>query len=686
MPIPTAQEKLDMIGVDPPTDDELAAVESLAPGDYEIGFQRTNDLLDEALEVFQRSSRSSIGSSGDVMVALFSAQGDLVNAAAGTYLHAIIQPIIIKYILRNFSENPGVREGDVWFANDTLYGGIHNADMVIIVPIFYRGELIGWCGAASHTSETGATEPGGMPVGAVARFEEGMSLPPVKIGENGRLRQDWLEVLTAFGIRAPQMIVTDLKARASAADRARIRVVELAEREGRDFVVGVMRKMLMVAEEGARRRIAGFADGVYRAVSFADGVGKEVSLIRSANLTLTKKGDSVHLDFTGTSPENASPYNGHVQAAIGHLANYFYTYAFYDLPISSATFTPIHCHFPAGTILNPDIRAATSCSVMVLTGVMDVIALVFAKLLFATDEWPRVAASASHAGTAQVIAGVNQWGTLYSDVQAYSLNTDGQGGRALAPGMDAAHFSWCPFGRAPNVEFMENEFPMLIPFSQQWADSGGHGAHRGGCGTVQMWVSRSEEIFFTCVGDNSKIQTAQPLFGGYGPPTIMGIGIRGADLVERLGAGDSDLELDFEALVAEGAVKGEREVEFLSRSVRSYGQGDILNFAFSVGGAGYGDPLDADPDTVVEDICVKQVVSEWAGRAIYAVAYDAETGVVDLAETERLRAEVRRERLARGRSWNEFHAEWSKQSPPEHSLKHYGSWPDAATVGRVVRH
>ena len=74
MAIPTADQKLDMIRLAEPTDDELRAVDTLAPGDYEIGFQRTNDILDEALEVFQRSSRSSMGIAGDVMIALFTRQ------------------------------------------------------------------------------------------------------------------------------------------------------------------------------------------------------------------------------------------------------------------------------------------------------------------------------------------------------------------------------------------------------------------------------------------------------------------------------------------------------------------------------------------------------------------------------------------------------------------------------------
>jgi N-methylhydantoinase B/oxoprolinase/acetone carboxylase alpha subunit len=286
MAIPTADQKLEMIRLAEPTDDELRAVDTLAPGDYEIGFQRSNDILDEALEVFQRSSRSSMGIAGDVMIALFSANGDLVNAAAGTYLHAIIQPILIKYILEHYSSNPGIEDGDIWFANDALYGGIHNPDQVIVIPIYHDGKLIGWAGAANHTTETGAVEPGGMPVSATTRFHEGLNLPPVKIGSNHRLRTDMLEVFNAFGIRAPQMIATDLKARATAADRVRTRILEVAEREGQDFVVGVLRRMLQVAEEGARKRIASWLDGKYRCVNFADALGTEHGLVRNASLTL----------------------------------------------------------------------------------------------------------------------------------------------------------------------------------------------------------------------------------------------------------------------------------------------------------------------------------------------------------------------------------------------------------------
>src|ERR1700686_2281984 len=128
MPIPTTAEKLAWLKHEPATPHEKECAAKLPQGDYENGVQVTNDILDEAMEIFIRSSRSYFGVSGDSMVAIFTAGGDLINASCGTYLHAIIQPIVIKFILKYYAENPGIRDGDIWYTNDALYGGIQNPD------------------------------------------------------------------------------------------------------------------------------------------------------------------------------------------------------------------------------------------------------------------------------------------------------------------------------------------------------------------------------------------------------------------------------------------------------------------------------------------------------------------------------------------------------------------------------
>ena len=75
--------------------------------------------------------------------------------------------------------------------------------------------------------------------------------------------------------------------------------------------------------------------------------------------------------------------------------------------------------------------------------------------------------------------------------------------------MNAFGFPWCPFGRAPDVELMENEFPILIPLSQHWMDSCGAGKHRGGVGTVQPWVAhQAPMVLLMCIADNSQAADA----------------------------------------------------------------------------------------------------------------------------------------------------------------------------------
>jgi len=685
MPFPTPEEKLAMIKVTPPEADELRCVYGLGQGEYEVGFERTNNILDEAMEVFTRSSRSSMGVAGDSMVALFTAQGDLANASCGTYLHAVIQPIIIKYILKHYGTNPGVKEGDVWFTNDALYGGIHNPDELILIPVFYKGELIAWTGAAVHTSETGAIEPGGMPVTATSRFSEGMNCPPIKIGENGEIREDFLEMIGIFGMRAPQMVVIDLKARATGAARARRRMVDLADERGRDYVVGLLRKMLLVAEEGARKRISSWPDGDFTCVNFADSAGIEMGLLRTSYLTLRKKGDHLTFDFTGISPETPYSYNAHVQAVVGHISNFVYEYIFHDLPISSAAFAPIDFVFPPNTCLNPDARAATSCSVMISTGVMSGVHNAFGKMMFCTQEmWRQVSASQGNAGNATVVAGLSQWGLPFADMPAYSLNSEGQGGRPTMDGVNAFGFPWCVYGRTPDVEEMENDLPVIIPLSNHWIDSCGHGKYRGGVGTVQIWVTHHvPAIYFMAISDNSKIQTPQPLFGGYAPATVPGISVRGADIMQKMAEG-GDFELDPMKILAEQTVGGDWQYEFFGRSVRPYALDDIITFGFATGGAGYGDPLDRDPELVLQDIKDK-IISHWSADNVYKVKYDGASMRLDEQGTAAARDAERRARLARGTTYDEFEADWLANKIDDSLLKFYGTWPDAEMVAPIFR-
>jgi len=685
MPIPTLAEKLEWLKPAPATEFERECVRTIRPGDYEIGVQITNDILDEAMEVFVRSSRSYFGVSGDSMVAIFSANGDLINASCGTYLHAIIQPIIIKFILKYYGKNPGIRNGDVFYTNDALYGGIHNPDQVAIMPVFHEGHLIGWATAALHTTETGAIEPGGMPVSAKSRFEEGLNMPPIKIGENFELRNDFLEFYSVYGLRAPAMFISDLRARCTTADRVRVRLLEQVEKRGVEFIVGLMRRMLDVAEAGAYKKVKGLPDGKFRSVVFNDAIGWTPALVRACFLTVTKKGDHLTFDFEGTSPENPSSYNVHTQAVVGHIANYMYEYFFPDLPICSSTFAPIDFVFPEGILLNPDKLAATSCCVYIGMQTRCATQNCFAKMMYCTTHgWSQVASPPGSQHTAQICSGHSQWHLAVSDVLSFALNTMGQGGRSADDGMDAYGFAWCAFGRAPDCEQVEGELPLTVTVSQHWKDSSGAGRNRGGSGAVQQWmIHKVPEMISLCMGNGSKVPLGQPLFGGYASTPIPGISVRKADLLKRMQAGDPDLVLDHRSIFENRNINGEWKLELIARTPNLFSEGDLL-FGFSGGGPGYGDPLERDPQSIMDDL-KKNVISEWTVANVYKVVFDPENRKIDQARTEQLRADERKARLQRGKSYDEFIAEWDKLSPPKDILQYYGNWPDAKPTGPVFR-
>ena len=251
-------------------------------------------------------------------------------------------------------------------------------------------------------------------------------------------------------------------------------------------------------------------------------------------------------------------------------------------------------------------------------------------------------------------------------------------------GIDAYGFAWCAFGRAPDCEQIEGELPLTITLSQHWRDSSGPGLHRGGSGAVQQWmIHKVPEMLGLCMGNGSKVPLGQPLFGGYASAPIPGISVRKADLMKRMQDGDPSVNLDHREIFENKDIQGDWKFELVARTPKVYQEGDLL-FGFSGGGPGYGDPLERQPEMIVEDL-KKKIVSNWTAANIYKVALDSEGRKVDQVQTENLRAAERKARIARGKLYGEFLAEWEKKSPPSEILQYYGTWPDAKSTGPVFR-
>jgi acetophenone carboxylase len=648
----------------------------LKPGDYEIYDEKLANFLDEAREIFIRSGVSGMLRSGDLIVSVYTANGDLASASAGTYLHCVTAMLPIKFVLQAYLQDAtvGIREGDIFYANEARYGGIHNPDQMAFMPVFHEGELIAWTAALAHQPETGAVEPGGMPLSARSRDDEGMKLTPIKIGEDYRIRKDLLDMIVNFIGRAPRMQAIDTRARVTGADRLRRRMQQLAAERGGAFVRGLLRQLIIKAETAARQRVAKWNDGIYRTHVFCDTIGREIALMR-ASITAIKKGDHVTFDLTGTSPENDSSYNCFPHVLAAHAAIIIYGYAFHDLPVSNGALAAFDWKVPEGTVFNASPNAAISNAPLLNSLTLALIPKIMAPMLFDSAYRELVGACNGNTSGPVVIAGKNQYGIPVAEVDAAPMNSEGQGARSDLDGVDAYGFPWAHADRAPDVEDSETEYQFLRLFYRLRRDNGGFGLFRGGAGSeVALAPRHVPSMPWNQRSRNAKITCALGLFGGYPSSASFGIHVRGTDLWEKMARGDGDIPDNSVALATERTISGEYLFEHPSRSKRTGMNGDII-VHLAGGGGGFGDVLKRDPNRVIDDL-KSGLISGWTANNVYQIRYDPQSLEVDEEATRTARSDERQKRLGRGKPWQDFIGDWSRFKPPEQALAYFGSWPE----------
>lgn len=647
--------------------------------DFEIYSRKMELICAEAREIFTKMGSAQMLQSGDVAVGIYTAEGDLSSCVIGVYLHLVTGQIPIKYVLEKYRDDStvGINDGDMFFCNEALFGGIHNPDMIMFMPIFNEGELIAWALAAVHEGDTGAIDPGGMSARARTRYDEGMHLTPIKVGENFKLKQDLIEMMENL-VRDSRQQTIDLKARAAACMRVRKRLLEeIVAKKGVDFLLGLMRLNIETSIDAARKRIAKLSDGTYRSVVFLDAAGLQESLLK-ISVKLIKRGDRIIIDLSGTSPEtDLGPWNAFAHMVAAASAVYLFQYLFHDLPPSNGCLEPFTFKIPQGSLLDASPDAAVAVSVITLGyTVFYGMHICFSKMLFNSDYRDLACAGMWITAPPMLFGGINQFGQQVAGLLADQLNSCGGGARMDRDGVHAAGFNYCPIGVFPDAEFNEIQLPWVYLFRNKiMQDNHGFGKYRGGSGLMFAMVPHNTKgLLFACSQGGCRIPTNTGLFGGYATLTPPGIQVTGTNLKEMMAQADPAIPFDVFDLVTNKPMSGEYTVESMLRSFRWIPEGDIF-LQPSVAGGSYGDVLERNPGLVVEDLR-QGITSHWVAQNVYKVVYDAETLTIDVELTEKARADEREVRRKRGVSYQDFVKAWSVKKPPEEILGSYGSWPN----------
>ncbi|HEV8296979.1 MAG TPA: hydantoinase B/oxoprolinase family protein [Acidimicrobiales bacterium] len=580
---------------------------------FEVLRHRLWAINDEAAVTIGRVSGSPIATEGnDFNSGLMTATGETVVAGIYVLVHAAALGRIVRDVLENYEENPGIRPGDMFLTNDTYVGAPHQADVIVVAPIFDGERLIAWTGSCVHQADVGGPVPGSITVGARNIYEEALPISPVKIVESGNLRAD-IEREYLHRSRTPELNRLDLLGQIAANRVQTERILELCAKYGTGTLLAAFERMIDTTEARLRERLRALPDGTWRHVGFCehDGVNDIVYAVR---LTMTKQDDHIVLDFTESSDQAPALINVAEPTLSGYSMAAVMTVFGYGLPWVPAAFwrvidvrsrpgSIVHCTMPAGMSMG-----VTSAGQEVRTAVN----VCISRMLDASDDpehHAQILASCTSSSATSTISGTHADGRPFGTMLLDGVPA-GMGARTWADGPDTGGFLSSPAGACVNVEVSELNYPMRYISRRERADSGGPGEWRGGVGAENVYVPHDMGSRFG----------ATVFAHGTEPPTSAGVlggepGMQNAFAITRGGVLD----------------------RLAPKQVTTLQPGDEF-YNWCAGGGGIGDPMDRPYDAVMHDVDEGLVSAEGAARD-YAVT------VGDPGATERLRDERRRTRL-----------------------------------------
>src|SRR5579884_86228 len=515
---------------------------------------------------------------------------------------------------------------------------------MVIKPIFYQGKLIAWTASSSHTADTGGLLRGG----ATEIYHEGIRILGVKVVEWGEFREDVFKTLVEQ-CRDPEYVGLDLKSRIAANNVCARRFLQLVETLGKDFVVAAGRKIVEDSERLAREKLRSIPDGTWSSRLYSTAPEPRTRAARPYPVvcTLTKRGDELLLELSGTGPQLLNDQNSTLPSTLAHITIALTNQLFWDVPWSDGKMRPVRVSVPEGSILHCRFPAACGGAPRVGQILVSAVSDCLAKMLYAAGRYEDVNATWQGwwylGGPSWFYGGHNRDG-LTVPQGLYDTHGGGLGATPQRDGVDTGGHSNIPSGGISDVERIEMQYPFLYFTRNHVPDGGGFGKWQGGAGSHRLCLAYgSTDLSADYKPYGGVPEFAYGLFGGY-PVGYGGERVlyeTPPDLLERLRA--RPYPITPEALRAEGW--GEpREPPGAPPRQAIPEHWIVSDYVFS--GGGYGDPLDRDPARVARDLRIGAISPRTASE-IYGVVVDAATGAADAVATARRREAIRAERLAK---------------------------------------
>jgi len=640
--------------------------------------KRIAGALDEGYEMCEAQGAAPGAKWGDLTTAIYTAAGDVSYLSChGVIAFSAILHHPIRYIMKYWKDEPtvGIHEGDGFIHNDARFGNVHNTDQSMIMPIMRDGNIIAWVAATIHEGENGACEPGGMPSGSETAFDDGLRMSPFKIVERGHLRRDLLTFLQ-HSVRDPKLQLADLKVKIASVRRIMERIDKLIDEVGVETFVAALRVTVEDVDVEVRRRISELPDGTVSFNQFMDSTLKENILIKLA-CKIHIKGDKMTIDLRGTGPEILNrAINSPLCSVKSMMMQAILAFWWPDLPRCTSAMSCIEIISDEGTWADASYDAPMGQSLQASFRGFSALQSLYGKMQFSTpNKYSNVVANWFNQINTFLWGGITQHGDQVGNLCA-DLNGMPGGAKPFKDGEDAVSPLFCAMADTAEQEVMEEEVPFMQLVAKRLVrDNMGFGKFTGGMGYEMIVASEGSPHWgFMTVTSGAKFSSVYGMFGGYGCGTYPLAMVKGVNVYDAIRRDAGKFDLSMEKVMNEQPFEGGRYSTYhMGLQFDVAKDGELYMISQGAGG-GYGDPLERDPESVVKDAELNRITAKVA-RDIFAVAYDEETFRLDARATDELRAQVRKERIRRGKPYQEFVDEWVTAEPPA-DLLYYGSWGD----------
>jgi N-methylhydantoinase B len=633
------------------------ALKDSDPLQFEKLFSRVRGGIVSARETALNISASPIVRElGEICFALYTPEGDNVALSTGIIVHVHTMSEAIKFMVRNgWEDNPEIRPGDIFANNQPTLGDVHNADVQTFVPIFdpEGHELVAWAGGVIHVMDIGASTPGGVCVAPTTRFDDGIDLHCMKIGEGDRLAS-WHMKRVSMQSRAPGLYILDERCRLAGCHMIRDTIERLVLEEGFDTLKQFMREAI---EDGRRAfkhrarsllvpgryRSAGFTEARYADKTEMPKRARRDQILHGAYEAVVDADGRFTTDLRGCSAWGWHSFNATPAAQQGMQWILFTQTLICNDKINDGAYYATELKLTRGSWADlGDAPCSSSFPWMPMfctsTGYLRAIS----RALQSRGYIEEIVGTYTVPGNVAQGGGMDQYGQI-SGFMNFEIGAQGQGGKYVLDGLDYGAAVFNPEGDMGDIEMWELVKPMIYLGRRIKPYTGGIGRHRGGSSFESLLLVHGTPDFEIENIGTGGMFTSPGIFGGYPGAQAYVHNVYGSDIYDQAaaGAGYPVRDVSGEEL-AMGAFGGEHVVKqdpfTLMQAVKT---GDLY-LSSGRGGGGLGDPLLRSDEAIEADVAGGHIQPEWARRAYGQEDRDA----------------VRRRRLERSRPALEW---WAQQ-------------------------